>query len=1316
MANDYELKTHKDWIGFVQPVGLVVTAPALIRAGAYVNRGKSLLSEQEWFRRFVGDAQLVESLPRLLKELLRWGDGDVVEPGTAFDVVLAEYQETLRPTYVAPLPEGGHVLLQQLAAHTSFDELPAKPEGWHASPQVRFERLLRETGNPVGVLSNGDAIRLVFAPSGGETAGSATFKVADMCEASGRDILGALQMLLHADRVFTLPEDQRLLTILKESRRYQNEVSTKLAEQVLAGLQELLRGFEAADAAVKGNLLRELRRAEASDELYGGLLTTILRLVFVLYAEDRGLMPQTATYLQHYSVTALFESLRDDESRYPDVMDQRFGAWARLVTLFRLLYRGGSHADFALPKRHGELFDPNSYPFLEGRPRGSAFSADKREKLPAIPRVPDGVVLKVLRNLLVLDGERLSYRALDVEQIGSVYESMMGFALETATAPSLSLRPKHVVVNLEELLASKKRGELLKAAESEVTGNTLKAVQAAKTVDELVVALDRRISPTSTSVLPLGSLYLQPGEERRRSGSHYTPRSLTEPIVSKTLRPIIEGLGSNPTPDEILALKVCDPAMGSGAFLVEACRFLGDALKDSWARHGETPKVPPDEDVVLRARRLVAQRCLYGVDKNPFAVNLAKLSLWLFTLAKDHPFTFLDHALKCGDSLVGLSKQQIARFTWEKEEAGPWTTVFTSHVAKLVRTAEDLRIQIHAIGDPPDTTELESLHRRSEESLEVARGIGDLVVASFFVEKKEKARKALLGQLSGKVHLLAPREAKEATGPWAFAIRELVDELRGEHPDVPTRPFHWELEFPEVFGEGRDGFDSFVGNPPFAGKNNISASGGDAYIPWLQTIHPGSHGNADLSAHFFRRAFDLLCAHGTFGLIATNTISQGDTRASGLKAIVDEGGVIYDATRSLLWPGLANVAVAVAHVAKGRNVEGLESTKHERRLDGLVVPAINSRLRGKAERPDPVVLKANENLSFVGTYVLGMGFVLTREERDEFVKKDPRNAERIHPYIGGEEVNTSPTQDFSRYVICFSDLPTIAGQKFVSLSEEEAKKWPDLYERIERLVKPERAVNNRDVYRLNWWVFGEARPALYETIAEMPRMLVIARVTKYVCFSFQPPGRVLHEKLIVVPIGTWSAFAVLQSRPHSAWTWLNSSTMKNDLNYAPSDCFENFPFPAADPRKEVAALEVIGQRLYESRAAFMLDKNQGLTTTYNQLKDPNCRTPELEALRALHLDLDCAVLEAYGWSDLTVPPYTTPDTDDERAAQTRFEDEVLDRLFALNATRAAEEASALPATPVKAKPAKPKAPRKAKTDQPALGLQVDSSKKPARSG
>ena len=155
------------------------------------------------------------------------------------------------------------------------------------------------------------------------------------------------------------------------------------------------------------------------------------------------------------------------------------------------------------------------------------------------------------------------------------------------------------------------------------------------------------------------------------------PRALTEPIVKETLRPILSALGENPTPEQILELKICDLAMGSGAFLVESCRQLADKLVEAWNKQNILPEIPIDEEPLLYARRLVAERCLYGVDKNPFAVNLAKLSLWLLTLAKSHPFTFLDHALKWGDSLVGLTSEQIKTFNWDEDKTYLYRPKFT---------------------------------------------------------------------------------------------------------------------------------------------------------------------------------------------------------------------------------------------------------------------------------------------------------------------------------------------------------------------------------------------------------------------------------------------------------------------------------------------------------------------------------------------------------------------------------------------------------------------------------------------------------------
>ncbi|MFN6105506.1 MAG: N-6 DNA methylase [Planctomycetaceae bacterium] len=759
MSRDPETIAHAEWLGYVQPVGLVVSIPALLAAQAHLNR-HILPKHQQFVALLPRDRDglpqpLLPDFPAFTREVLGWRDGDLepVAPGTpawsTLEVPLPEYHETLRPTHVvrehAPR-DPAHpwlMLVQVLPPGTPLDEVASvESRQWQATPHAKFERLLRETQVPAGLLVNGAAVRLVYAPRG-ETSGYLTFSVAEMAQVAGRPLFAALHMLLCEDRLFTLAEKQRLPAILADSRKYQNHVSTELAQQVLSALYELLRGFQSAHAASRHELLREVLAHDPA-HVYHGLLTVLMRLVFVLYAEDRGLVSSDPVYANYYSVTGLFERLRADAGRFPDTLDQRFGAWAQLLTLFRLIYDGGSHGDLAIPPRRGYLFDPDRYNFLEGRswqtPRHLA------ETPVAVPRVSDGVVFRVLQNLLVLDGERLSYRSLDVEQIGSVYETMMGFGIEVAEGRSIAIKPKKkhgapTTINLDALLGVKpaERNKWLKAqADRELTGKGAAALKEAADVDQLLVALDSQLARNVTpNVVPAGAMVFQPSDERRRSGSHYTPRSLTEPIVRTTLRPVLEQLGPQPTPQQILGLKVCDPAMGSGAFLVEVCRQLGDQLVQAWRVHRCLPALPPDEDELLHARRLVAQRCLYGVDKNPMAVDLSKLSLWLATLAKDHPFTFLDHSLRCGDSLVGLTRQQIAAFHWQPTE---YTHVLEQELGRQIERATEARRKIIAAPEETPYTDQQQAMGVAEEALDRVRRIGDLAIAAFFAADKPKER------------------------------------------------------------------------------------------------------------------------------------------------------------------------------------------------------------------------------------------------------------------------------------------------------------------------------------------------------------------------------------------------------------------------------------------------------------------------------------------------------------------------------------------------------------------------------------------------
>ena len=328
-------------------------------------------------------------------------------------------------------------------------------------------------------------------------------------------------------------------------------------------------------------------------------------------------------------------------------------------------------------------------------------------------------------------------------------------------------------------------------------------------------------------------------------------------------------------------------------------------------------------------------------------------------------------------------------------------------------------------------------------------------------------------------------------------------------------------------------------------------------------------------------------------------------------------------------------------------------------LNGATVNHINSRLQPKPERPDPKRLKANGGLSFQGSIALGGGFVLPPEKRGQLIEKDPRNAERIFPYIGGREVNTSPTQDYHRYVINFGQM-----------SLEEAERWPDLIKILRAEVWPERQRQKERRGQRYWWLFLRTRPELYKVIEDTKQCLVSLFTTAHLTFSFQPTDRVFANSLWIYPLESCAYFAALQSRIHESWAKLLSSSLGVGMRYTASTCFETFPLPPGASLQGGAPLDRAGQALNEFRAAFMISTNQGLTKTYNALKDPNNTTPPILELRHLHEAVDRVALDAYGWNDIEVPPYGVKSP--------AFEDEVIDRLFVLNAEHAEEECLSCP--------------------------------------
>ena len=1508
-APDPDTRAHLEWLGFIQPNGLVVSAPALVKAGALLNRhdaeGQSRLAgclRERALDPARGPEPCIRDFRELATAVLGWGFSARGYAGTAdapippeLEVPLPDYGETLRPDFAVRErdPRSGaspwQLLVQVLDAGRDFDVAATGGVGrasggagsrLEASPQGRAERLLRGTGVPAGLLFNGTALRLISAPRG-ESSGWMDFRVADMSRTAGRPLCSALRLLLSEQRLLALPRGQRLAALLEDSRKYQNEVSERLSEQVMHALYALLRGLQAAHDASGGALLRAPLSPEGDrNDIYRGLLCVILRLVFLLYAEERGMLPENETFVRHYTLAGLYQRLREDAALHPDTMDQRFGAWAQLLVLFRLVHDGArderTGGAVSLPERRGALFDPDRFPFLEGRRAGAGAGARQRFERVRPPLISDGAVYRVLEKLLVLDGERISYRTLDVEQIGSVYETIMGFRMEVATGRSVAVKPAKRLgapstVDLDALLAQPKGARakwLQPRTDRSLTDTVAKGLRAAETVEDLHAALDRVLDRDATpDLVPAGALVLQPNEERRRSGSHYTPRELTEPIVRHTLAPILERLrgadGRAPAPARILDVKVCDPAMGSGAFLVETCRQLADALIDAWGAHGAMPVIPPDEDEVVHARRLVARKCLYGIDRNPMAVDLAKVSLWLGTLARDHPLTFVDHAFRHGDSLVGLSRRQIEAFHWLRDAQPLQKGIEVGWVREHVAKATALRRRIREAGEEVSDRALHDLWHDARDEIDAVRLYGDLALAAFFAEMKPRQREAKRLEFAGAV-------TRNEAGRYLSWLEEQRD------ADPPLAPFHWEVEFPEVFDRENPGFDAFVGNPPFAGKNAVAAGNVGGYPDWLKTRHDESHGNADLVAHFFRRAFDLVRAGGTFGLIATNTIAQGDTRSTGLRWICEHGGEIYRAVKRYQWPGEAAVVVSVLHVAKtgearderagSRNAEAAEVRDGpatgrfpgSRVLDGAEVDAITAFLFHRGGHADPVRLQANAGKSFQGSIVLGMGFTFDDTDRkgvasplaemQRLIEADPRNREVIFPYIGGEEVNTSPTHAHHRYVINFRDWPlrradrqgrqaqaskTWTPESFVPGSADilsaraggppwttrrrpgivpagtmpapanameleqppllgraegfesrptspetgreamrapanrdrdgEARDergsgddgsaemvemaswagatdaerrewlrsgvvpvdypgpvagdWPELVAIVEERVKPERQAQQDKGGKEKWWQFMRPRPELHAAVSGLDRVLVIARVGQQCAFTFLDADVVYSDQLIVFPFDTYARFCFLQSRPHEVWARFFGSSMKDDLRYTPSDCFETFPFPdcaassetrpTSDPPDSAEApsgdggcpprrpgddrtfnpyLEAAGKTYYEHRAAIMVRNDEGMTKTYNRFHDPYEDDPAIDRLRELHAAMDRAVLDAYGWTDIPTDCDFLLDYEIDEATWGRkkkpyryrwpdlVRDEVLARLLALNAERAAEEA------------------------------------------
>ncbi|MFC7387284.1 Eco57I restriction-modification methylase domain-containing protein [Sphaerisporangium rhizosphaerae] len=1246
---------HADWLRLLRPDGPFLTVSVL---SDVMEQGLDVVPAETTAR--LRQAWLeVQAAPDLLRpawvdliftELLRWPAGVLAADGRLPDELRSWGGDQARPDAVVYGPDPASGQAERLLVYRRrWDEPLTRATRDQPSMIEQAAMLCRRRGVPLALLTDGRFWVLVHAKPGGPTS-TAIFDTDLWLEEPA--LLRAFASLLGASRLLPPPVQQdgipsaSLAGLFERTANAQTQVTDTLGDQVRQAVELLVGEFARLDRESGGALLATVPERQ----VYRATLTVMMRLVFLLYAEEQRLLPVLdPVYAAGYAVSSLYTQLDEAHQLHGDeIADRSPAAWPRLLALFTAVHRGCDHPDLRIPAYGGSLFDPATYPWL-----------------PAL-KVTDLVIHRILDALLLLKPkqrgrtpERLSYKGVGVEQIGHVYEGLLEYSCKKVDEPHVGLigaQEPEIPLSLLEAEHAKDEesfAEWLKKVCGASQTQLRKALAYRPTTSEIgdlgsacdnnaelaarvrpFLGLLRRDLRGIPTVFPRGSVLFTQVGDRRATGTHYTPRPLAEEVVEHTLAPLVyspgpadgaeHGVWQAKPWEELLKLKVVDPAMGSGAFLVSACRYLADRVLDAWERDGLPREVEAalgaeyDRDTLhLYALRLVAARCVYGVDRDDMAVELAKLSMWLVTLAKDKPFGFLDHALRCGDSLVGLiSESQVVAFHLDPERGRTLNNRLAGEIDELASSilteATELRERIEAttVNDPREAEEKATLLARADGLTARLRLAADAVAGAALstAGKSEDAFDTRLTSIADEVIAALHGDTTKET-----AARTTIDSwLKGPSRPEPIRPLHWPLEFPEVMRRG--GFDAVMGNPPFIGGKRISGALGSDLREYLkQRIANDKAGHADLCSYFLLRNHTV-APKGRVGIIATNTIAQGDTREVGLDQLQEKGWSVYRAVKSQPWAGTASLEVSLLW-------SGQPGKKEPRILDGVEVSGITPSLDQRSRLSgNPRHLYFNANQSFQGCIVLGMGFILSPTEARSLVEHDHRNTKVLFPYLNGEDLNSRPDHSASRWVIDFNDM-----------TEKEAQRYPDCFAIIESKVKPERQRTKPDgnfalrkPLPQRYWQYADKRPALREAIKDLNRVLAIARVSKTAMASFVPTGQVLNDKIVVFATDQAAHLALIDSAIHVEWAWRHSGTLKADLQYAPSDCFETFPQP-----KLTEHMEKCGEELHTVRSASMTAQQLGLTALYNLVNNPSVQGPEIKRIRELHVEIDESVREAY---------------------------------------------------------------------------------------
>lgn len=1172
----------------------------------------------------------------------------------------------------------------------------ASADGWSANAIDRMAVLLRETGVTIGIVTDGRWWALVSAAKDVTTASGVWDALLWREERPSRDAFFALASYTS---IAGGDEKKRLPLLFSKSVASAEEITEALGDQVRRAVELVLQ-------SMSDTHLRALAEGEPSPLpedpklVYEGAVTVLMRIVFLLFAEERGLLPEHDLYRSSYAIAHIREQLQQDATAISvEALDHSWEAWHRLLAASNAVFGGASFQDMRMPAYGGSLFDPDRFPWLH------ATDAQGRLRV----RLSDRAMLAVLRAVQTIeDGAmQLSFRDLDVEQIGYVYEGLLGYSAAYVSAVTVGLHgkagfePEIPLPELEEIAAaasspadfSKRLVEHLKKTQEQSKPRTANQIARAYAADDPVAAADARtrlryallgdddlaarLEPFHglirndlrgfPYVVPAAGLVMTESPQRANTGTHYTPRALAEEVVLHALEPLVYSPGPLDTENrnewklkssaEILDLKIADIAAGSGAFLVAAARYLADRLIE--ARANEGLDVSGESDLKRWAVREIVARCLYGADINGMAVEMCKLSLWLISMDPSKPFSFVDDRVFHGNSLLGVTTEEQLKAQHILPDA-------RAHRARLgwldidgpLDRARGIRGEI-AAGQADEADPMRSIHTkralliRATEATSKLRVVADGVVAAALSGggKRGRTLERAFDRLADLLRAAYP-ESDEAPDV-APLNREITAGLTptANTGDRAWRPLHWVLEAPEVFVKG-SGFDAVIGNPPFLAGKKISTVNGSNVESLLKLDLNGMKGAADLSAHFIRRAWRLLRPGGVLGLIATDRIGQGDTAAMSTQVLVDEG-VIFRALATFRWPGQASTGVAIVWAVKRKTDIRVPVPI----LDGVKVAAITSSLTDSSSvdissaRRLPMPFLAG-----TGVQVYGEGFLL-----DDAIRLDPRlnQTERgaLRAYVNGHDLMSGVPS--GRVAVDAGSYPT----ELALLAD-----MPTLGHHLKRTVQPIRDAITSQIHETRYWAFWDKRERLFQAVEPLERFIVVARDTRAPVFLFVDDHRALYSyKVVVIASDQATVVGALSSSPHLAWFERLRTGRGTTSSYIVSRILWTFPLPDLADANLRAASDAFLSARGEALVAFGAP-----TKLYNSMDDRSFSSPAVETLRAAQIELDRAVLQSYGWGDLQLTHgfFEVGGVDRFTCAPDQL-DEMRRRLLAENGRRAA---------------------------------------------